>query len=270
MLFYAYETVEMKHLEFKNDELRLSEIMIDHISFAKTFSRWQENQYVEILNLDFLQIWLQKSRQKINSTAEASSLLKEQNQSLAQLTLKYIQMQDEKVESIFWWTWMHDQELCDDRKEFQRCKTDFFLKCEFWREKYIRWVQADQDVHSWRDFSFSFFNNDLWQSIDKILYHSHFFISEDDFLDLTERHIMLKDKICVLAEDCLSFVLRSLKLNADWFKLMCECFVKRIMNEKITKDLKWSYYLRRDSKMMISKNQMNDSTHVKWKEIVLI
>lgn len=270
MLFYACGAAEAEHLEFKNDELRLSGIVIDRISSAKTFSRWQEGRYVGVPNLDFLQIWSQKSRQKVNSTAGASPLLEGQDQSLAQSTLKYIQMQGEEVESIFWRTWAHDQEPCGDRKEFQRCGTGFFLKCELWREEYVRWVQAGRDVHSWRGPSFSFFNNDLWQGTDKVLYHSRFFISEDGFLGLAGRHIMPGDRICVLAGGRLPFVLRPLEPNADRFKLVCECFVKGIMDGEATRDPKWSYYSRRDPKMMIPENQMDGSTHVKWKEIVLI
>ena len=270
MLFCACGPVEAEHVELKNDELRLSGIVIDSVSSANTFSRWQEGRYLGIPNLDFLRIWLHQSYEKATSVIETSPLLPEQDQNYTRSTQTYLQMQGEEMESLFWETWAHGQEPCDDKNEFQRCGAGFLRKCELWRQEYVRWVQAGRDIQSWQGPSFNFLNKDLWEGIHNTLYNARFFVSEDGFLGLVGRHIFPGDKICVLAGGRLPFILRPLEPNANRFKLVSECFVMGIMDGEATRNPRWSYSSRKEQEIMPSKNQVDGSNHVKWQEIILI
>jgi hypothetical protein len=102
MLFCACGSVDAEYVELKNDELRLLGIVIDWISSASTFSRWQEGRRLGIPNLDFLQILLGQADKKANSEAEAIPLLLRQDQNCTQPTQTWLQMQDEEIENIFW------------------------------------------------------------------------------------------------------------------------------------------------------------------------
>jgi len=115
-----------------------------------------------------------------------------------------------------------------------------------------------------------FFHNDLWAGTHTALYHSRFFVSEDSLLGLAGRHVMPGDRICVLAGGCLPFVLSPLEPNADRFKLVCECYVKGIMDGEATRDPRWSYTSRREQEAMPTKSQVDGSTDVQWQELALI